>query len=143
MTLRLDCVRLLYPDGYQDLDALADATLTGEAVTGPSESGKPTLPAVAGLSVTPGGHCADRGQGSRDRAGVPSMTCVPLRYPDGDLMTLEDAMLMADVGKVVVTGPSGCGKSALSAVAGLSVASAAGPVRIAGNNPLTALGASR
>lgn len=60
MTLRLDCVRLLYPDGDQDLVALDDATLTADAgevvaVTGPSGSGKSSLLAVAGLLVTPAG----------------------------------------------------------------------------------------
>ncbi|SDI35538.1 putative ABC transport system ATP-binding protein [Actinokineospora alba] len=58
MTLRLDSLRLLYPDGDRDLVALDDATLTAEAgelvaVTGPSGSGKSSLLAVAGLLVSP------------------------------------------------------------------------------------------
>lgn len=58
MTLRLESLRLLYPDGDRDLVALDDATLTAEAgelvaVTGPSGSGKSSLLAVAGLLVTP------------------------------------------------------------------------------------------
>ncbi|MGH3864396.1 ABC transporter ATP-binding protein [Actinokineospora sp.] len=58
MTLQLDSLRLLYPDGDRALVALDDATLTAQAgevvaVTGPSGSGKSSLLAVAGLLVTP------------------------------------------------------------------------------------------
>lgn len=58
MTLQLDSLRLLYPDGDRELVALDDAALSAEAgevvaVTGPSGSGKSSLLAVAGLLVTP------------------------------------------------------------------------------------------